>query len=188
MESILKFGNSLISHSNYIHDEIPKLFLKENYSQTISNLNESLKQVYPEENKKKSIFAKLFTSKKNVSIANRINLEVLKNLKKEIDDNLKILYKEVIDYEEIKKYLEAYRQKNSHYYQIITEVLARGELKITKDDFLEQLNLNSLKEILNNKKTRFLTTEVLIKQELIHLNKTIVEHFVIITALEIARD
>lgn len=196
MESILKFGMNLTTHSKYIDEKFPALILSDTHENSIATINTILEKVHEKETdskKKKGFFAKFIVSEKEET-KTTINYSAIEELTKAINKNIKNLSKELLKYDEIRKYLDAYRKKNNQYLGLITKAKEEVKHKLMllkpdeEDDFSEYLTASSIFKIMEDKENRFQTTNHLRKQELVKVNQMIVQHFITINALEMARD
>ncbi len=198
MQSILDFGNSLLPHSKYIHSEIPNLMKSDVNANSITAITSILDSIYvTEETQKKEqgLFAKLFKGEEEAEEPRLlVNRSQLYNLKNTIDSHLDKLKKDLLKYDEIRKYIEAYIAKNKDYYERADEALINinqrlSELNPDDDaDYADYLTTTSIMQIVNDKQTRFATVNLLMKKELLRVNQAIVNHFVTINSLEMARD
>lgn len=199
VKSVLHFGESLSSHSKYIHDELPKLMLSDVHQTSIDTINGIINKVYEEEPKeeksKKSLFSRLFAiSVEDEKPTYVLNPSAINDLKAAIDANISVLSKELIGYDSIRKYMEAYRKKNRSHLMVSTEAANKIKQKLAtldphkEDEYSDFLTVNSQLQIINDKSNRFATTNHLMQQELLKVNQAIVNHFITINALEMARD
>ncbi len=199
IKSVLHFGNSLSIHSKYIHDEIPKLMLSDGHQTSIDTINNIINRVYekqtPEPAKKKGWFSRLFLlSLEEEAPKYVLNPSAIEDLKQAIDTNISTLSKELLGYDAIRKYIEVYRRKNRSHYMVATDMSTKiqeelGSLDPHKDEeYARFLTASSRLQIMNDKSNRFATTNHLMQQELLKINQAIVNHFITINALEMARD
>ena len=189
IQSILHFGDSLSIHSSAIHEEYPKLMLNDSSEKAIIELNELMNKVIPKEKSKTFSFRFLF---KREEKSEGLNEEGVQELKKAIDENLKILSKELVVLEQLLKYINIYRTKNEEYANRLHLAIVNKEQERTllekDDDILKPMQYQSLLQILKDKENRFLTTKNLMNQELLKLYQTITNHFITINALEMAKN
>lgn len=199
IKSVLHFGNSLSAHSKYIHDELPKLVLSDQHQASIDTINEIINRVYsvePQvEKPKKGLFARLFAVDVTEEEPKYVfNPSAIEDLKGAIESNIKSLTDEVVAYDAIRKYIEVYRRKNRSHYIVASDMTNRlrklvSSLDPKKDEDYERfLSASSQLQIMTDKANRFATTNHLMQQELIKVNQALVNHFVTINALEMARD
>ena len=195
--SILKFGNSLTIHSKYIYDELPKLTSSDSNSKSVEVIQELANKVYRREEvkqKNRGIFARLFTFDKEIDSKIVINYDALEELKDVIDDSIEQLSKELLGYDSIRKYLEAYRKKNKYYYETSKRIEdnVQGELSRLnpedEEEYDRYIQLSSLLQIMRDKTNRFKTTNRIAQQDLIRINQSIANHFITINALEMAKN
>lgn len=190
MESVLSFGNSLSVHSKYIYDELPRLSSSDKYESSIENINELISKVY-DRKERKSVFKRLFSTKDNKV---EINLDALKELRENIDENIRVLSEELKSYDSIRQYLEAYRKKNREYLNRSNDKVDEitKELETLNpdddDDFDRLIYLKSLLQIMKDKVNRFSTTNIIARQDLLRISQAIVNHFITINALEMAKN
>lgn len=198
IKSILHFGNSLSIHSKYIHDELPKLMMSDVHDKSVETISHIVDKIYaevPVPKKKRSLFDRLF----GVTMEDNepklvLNPNALQELKDAIDSNIETLSKELLGYDAIRKYIEMYRRKNrSHLLVALTET-EKVEQEVNnlspdkEEEYAAFLLATSRLQIMRDKTNRFSTSNHLMKQELLKVNQAIVNHFITINALEMARD
>lgn len=198
VKSILHFGNSLSVHSKYIHDELPKLMMSDVHDKSVEAINHIVDKVYtkvPVEKRKKSLFERLFlVSGEEEEEKLVLNPDAIQELKDAIDSNIEALSKELLGYDSIRKYIEVYRRKNrSHFLVAMNETEnieqeVKGLSPEKEEEYAAFLIATSRLQIMRDKVNRFSTSNHLMKQELFKVNQAIVNHFITINALEMARD
>ena len=193
IESIIKFGTSLNIHSQYIHDEFPKIMINDSTNESIQSINSTLNEVYTlkQEEKPKSIWERLFAIETTEEPKYILNTQALNELKEKIDKNIQNLSSELLQYNIFRKYIDAYIKKNEIYLNKINNVLK--ELLDEKDrqneeDYSTLLLTSTNLQIIKSKLERFKTSKILMQQELIKINQAIVNHFTTINALEMAKN
>lgn len=194
IDSILNFGNCLAPHSKYIYDELPKLMLGDASSKATETINGIIDKVYVKEEKKKSWFEKIFLveeSDKDSKLS--LNPEAIKELKEAINSNISILSKELLVFDKIRKYIEIYQKKNYEYLTIAKDSVEKLEKENSNytdndEDYVKLLSCNTHLRIMQEKTNRFMTSNQLMKQEIFKINQVIVNHFITINTLEMARD
>ena len=195
IESILNFGNELVPHAKYIYEELPRLVEQDREEDGILAIQEIMDRIYQREEpkKNKNIFMRLF-KKEEGSEEITLDKEVLKELRSKIDENIIVLSKELLGYDAIRKYMEVYRKKNLAYLSI-SKTRAEGlqsDLELlnpeNEDEYPIYLRVASLLQIMKDKVNRFQTTNHITSQELIRINQAIVNHFITINALEMAKN
>lgn len=198
VKSILHFGNSLSVHSKYIHDELPKLMLGDAHDRSIATINDIIDRVYtkqPVVARKKGFLERLFA----ISVEEEkpkvvLNSEAVQELKGAIDQNIEALSKELLGYDTIRRYIEVYRGKNRSHFMVASEEVEKMEDLVAnldphnEEEYAEFLKSTSNLQIMRDKVNRFSTSNYLMKQELLKVNQAIVNHFITINALEMARD
>lgn len=200
IKSVLHFGNCLSIHSKYIHDELPKLMLSDVHQTSIDTINNIIDRVYEKkeitQKKKKGWFVRLFSSVKEESESPEyvLNANAVEELKESIDANISTLSTELLGYDAIRKYIEVYRRKNRTHYIVANDMVSKIQTELEnldphKDEEYEKfLTASSRLQIMTDKSNRFATTNHLMQQELFKVNQAIVNHFITINALEMARD
>lgn len=94
----------------------------------------------------------------------------------------------------VRKYISVYFAKNLEYVNKSSEALALLNERLSKlnpkdtFEYASFLEVNSMKTIMSEKNKRFNVTSSLLNQELYKINTAIVNHFITINALEMARD
>lgn len=197
LSSILYFGDTLINHSKYIHDELPKLELSDVHDSSVSTINNIINKMYQKEKtvpKKNNFFTKFFAVEKTEEEAKLVlNTDAISELRPAIEDNIEALSQELLAYDAIRKYMEVYEKKNRSYYLVATKTSHEIEDSLSKlnlnnpDEYCEFLSTNSKLQAINAKVERFATTSQLLRQEIFKVNQAIVNHFITINALEMAK-
>ena len=182
--SIIAFGDVLANHSKYLSMMFSQILLNDTHDLSVAKINEMINNLSfkKEENEKKSFFKRFLAidieEKKLV-----INEESVKELIKNIEETLKNLKEEYRQYKELLMYTKIYERKNQQFYDKALEITDSKE-EINVEDYNIITNLDYLKE----KASRFKTTDLLIKQNLLSIVGAIKTHNVTINALELARD
>ncbi len=198
VKSILHFGNSLSIHSKYIHDELPRLMMSDAHDKSVETISHIVDKIYtevPVEKKKRSLFDRLF----GVVVEDEepklvLNPDAIQELKDAIDSNIESLSKELLGYDAIRKYIEAYRKKNRSHLLVAMSETEKVEEEVQslnpkkEEDYAAFLLATSRLQIMRDKTNRFSTSNHLMKQELLKVNQAIVNHFITINALEMAKD
>ena len=185
--SVISFGDTLTNHSKYISNMFSKILLSDTHDMSVAKINEMINNLClkKEEPEKKSFLKRFLaidvTDSNNKKIV--LNEESVKELIKNIEGTLKNLKNEYRKYKELLIYTEIYEQKNQEFYQKALEVVESNK-NIDNEDYNLITNLDYLKE----KATRFKTTDLLIKQNLMSIMGSIKTHNITINALELARD
>ena len=102
--------------------------------------------------------------------------------------------KELLTFDLVRKYISVYFAKNLEYVNKSSEALALLNERLSKlnpkdtFEYASFLEVNSMKTIMTEKNKRFNVTSSLLNQELYKINAVIVNHFITINALEMARD
>ena len=190
LSTVLSFGNSLGVHSKYIYSELPKLASNHTFEDSMESINSLIEKVYDKKEVKKGFFKNLFTKKgSNVEI----DLDALAELRRAIDENIKVLSEELEAYDKIRLYLEAYRSKNREYLskanQLVDDI--SEELDVLNPEIDEQFDkyvyLKGLLEMTRNKVEMFNTTNVIARQELLRISQASVTHSLAIDALRLSQ-
>lgn len=201
-KSILMFGDTLAEHSKFIHTKLPSLEMNDTHDKSIQTISEVLNGMYQKndidkETKNKGFWAKIFTKssdENNPSGTIVLKPDAISSLKEAIDENIEILKHELLEYDFIQEYIRIFRNKNLDCYDIVEK--AKNELSlqldsIDKDDdrqYEKLLIASANLQILSNKLNQLNTSNHLMKQELLKINQTIINHFITISSLEMARD
>ena len=193
MNDMMSYGNELSKHFVTINEEEHKLLSGDSNDKSIANINEIIANSYEVIEPKKSFFKWLFledTPNNNITI----KLEAIPKLKDAINANINILSNELLTYDKIRKYIIEYAKKNREYVIKISEIVALLERKINEIDaddpysYIDSMQTSSQLQIAREKQNRFNTSNQLLNQELLKINQAIVNHFITINALEMARD
>ena len=191
IESVINLGNNLVPHLNYIYEEMPKM-LSDNKS--ISDIRTLVDNVYVknEVEESKGLFSRIFKNNKSERI--EIDTNALKKLKDEINDRIIILNSELVGYDKIRRFMEIYRKRNSEYYEKTKEIVGILEEEIksldpdSDKDYDAFLRKRTMLQVMKDKENRFLTANIVAKQELYRLNQMIINHFITINSLTVAKD
>ena len=193
MKDILEYGTSLIPHSTYIHDKLPKML--ENYSDdSITQMTTIIDELYvptTQSDKKAGLFTRMFNADE---VRYTIDKNKLYSLERLIDRTLETLKQELLGYDEIRRYIEVYSKKNREHHKQTETMISTVEEKLDKldsndeEEYSTYLTTTSLLHILNDKANRFSTINILMKKELLRVNLAIVNHFITINSLEMAKN
>ena len=193
INDMMSYGNELSKHFVTINEEEHKLLSGDSNDKSIANINEIITNSYEVIEPKKSFFKWLFledTPSNNITI----KLEVIPKLKEAINTNINILSNELLTYDKIRKYIIEYAKKNREYVIKTSEIVALLENKMNEIDaddpysYIDSMQTSSQLQIAKEKQNRFNTSNQLLNQELFKINQAIVNHFITINALEMARD
>lgn len=186
LNSVMNFGKSLNAEYEVLSSEERKALSINSASLSIQTINDLLSK----KNKpKKSFWSYLiepYEEEKNIT-----DISTLKNA---INDNIKILSKELLTFDLIRKYITVYFHKNNEYSKKSNEILNILNEKLSKINpedaftYASFLEVNTMQQIMKEKNNRFNVTRTLLNQELFKINQIIINHFVTINALEMARD
>lgn len=198
MQSIMDFGNGLMPHSKFIHSKLPALMQSDINEKTITNINSIISDIYVKEEQEQpeqGFLSRIFNGEKEQPAPKiRINRRRLYDLNDTINDNIARLKKELLEYDGIRKYIEEYAKKNKLYLQASEEATEEITIQLAEldpesdEDYAKYLTTSSLLQIVNDKTNRFQTVSLLMKKELLRVNQAIVNHFITINSLEMARD
>ena len=192
INDMMSYGNELSKHFVTINEEEHKLLSGDSNDKSIANINEIITNSYEVIEPKKSFFKWLFVEEKSNNIT--IKLEAIPKLKEAINTNINILSNELLTYDKIRKYIIEYAKKNREYVIKTSEIVALLENKINEVNpndpygYIDSLQVSSQLQIARKKQNRFNTSNQLLNQELFKINQAIVNHFITINALEMARD
>ena len=193
MQMILDYGNELLPHSEYIHAELPKM-LSTNMDDTISKMTDIIDVLYmptTSSSKKAGLFTRVFNSDE---VKYTINKNKLYELERLINRELEQLKRELLGYDSMRKYMELYSKKNREYYQATTTVIDSINERLAtidssdEEQYSDYLTTTSFLHIVNDKANRFATVNLLMRKELLEVNQAIVNHFITINSLEMAKD
>lgn len=198
IKSVLHFGNSLSIHSKYIHDELPRLMLSDENQNSIDTINSIINRIYIKTDfpkNKQSLFSRLFSiSVDEEKPKYELNPSAIRDLKNAIDKNITTLSNEILGYDAIRKYIEVYIKKNRSHYIVSAEMVKKIEEELKSlspqidKQYSKYLTTSSQLQIMTDKTNRFATTNQLMQQELLKVSQAIVNHFITINSLEMARD
>ena len=192
MQMVLDYGNELYPHSEYIHDELPGM-LNTNMDDSITKMSDIIDVLYvpTTSSQKASFFSRIFNSD-NVKCT--IDKNKLYDLERIIERELEQLKKELLEYDAMRKYIELYSKKNKEYYQETVRMSEKLNERLTtidsndEEQYSNYLTTTSFLHIINDKANRFFTVNLIMKKELLKVNQAIVNHFITINSLEMAKD
>ncbi len=193
LDSILSLGSSLFHSADYIYTEMPKLIANDPIEKSIETINQTLQNIYKNDNKKSSFFTKWFLRKKENKVdIKRIDLSFVSRLKESIEENIQILSQELIGYSHIQDYIVVYYQKNLAYLKMVTLELEKIEgentLTTSDEDYAKLLQMRTRVQLLKDKKNHFEVSNQLMKQQLLQVNQTMLSHSLTLNALEMAKN
>lgn len=186
LSEIMKFGDALNGEYELVTSEERKALESDSSALSIQTINDLLSR----KNKpKKGFWASLFEPYEEEK-----NITDVPTLKEAINKNIMILSRELLTFDLVRKYISVYFAKNQEYVNKSSEALALLNERLSKlnpkdtFEYASFLEVNSMKTIMTEKNKRFNVTSSLLNQELYKINAAIVNHFITINALEMARD
>ena len=186
LSEIMKFGDALNGEYELVTSEERKALESDSSALSIQTINDLLSR----KNKpKKGFWASLFEPYEEEK-----TITDIPTLKEAINKNITILSRELLTFDLVRKYISVYFAKNLEYVNKSSEALTLLNERLSKlnpNDTFEYasfLEVNSMKTIMTEKNKRFNVTSSLLNQELYKINAAIVNHFITINALEMARD
>ena len=186
LSEIMKFGDALNGEYELVTSEERKALESDSSALSIQTINDLLSK---KNKRKKGFWASLFEPYEEEK-----NITDVPTLKEAINKNITILSRELLTFDLVRKYISVYFAKNLEYVNKSSEALALLNDKLSKLDpkdtfeYASFLEVNSMKTIMTEKNKRFNVTSSLLNQELYKINAAIVNHFITINALEMARD
>jgi hypothetical protein len=199
-KSILQYGNVLSPHLEFIHNGFNELVLNDSHEKAIKTIQDMIDDMYkkPVIEEKSKGFLSWLLGKPAVLVSEEPTFELtgraIESLRYSIDANIETLSKELLGYDFIRQYIEEYRKKNRIYYlkskEAVEDLKKQLETLSPEDDemFSDYLAVSGRLRIMADKETRFGNSNFLMKQELVKVNQTMINHFITINALEMARD
>lgn len=186
LSEIMKFGDALNGEYELVTSEERKALESDSSALSIQTINDLLSR----KNKpKKGFWASLFEPYEEEK-----TITDIPTLKETINKNIVILSRELLTFDLVRKYISVYFAKNLEYVNKSSEALALLNERLSKlnpkdtFEYASFLEVNSMKTIMTEKNKRFNVTSSLLNQELYKINAAIVNHFITINALEMARD
>lgn len=186
LSEIMKFGDALNGEYELVTSEERKALESDSSALSIQTINDLLSR----KNKpKKGFWASLFEPYEEEK-----TITDIPTLKEAINKNIMILSRELLTFDLVRKYISVYFAKNLEYVNKSSEALALLNERLSKlnpkdtFEYASFLEVNSMKTIMTEKNKRFNVTSSLLNQELYKINAAIVNHFITINALEMARD
>lgn len=182
----MKFGDALSGEYELVTSEERKALESDSSALSIQTINDLLSK---KNKRKKGFWASLFEPYEEEK-----NITDVPTLKEAINKNITILSRELLTFDLVRKYISVYFAKNLEYVNKSSEALALLNERLSKlnpkdtFEYASFLEVNSMKTIMTEKNKRFNVTSSLLNQELYKINAAIVNHFITINALEMARD
>lgn len=186
LSEIMKFGDALSGEYELVTSEERKALESDSSALSIQTINDLLSK---KNKRKKGFLASLFEPYEEEK-----NITDVPTLKEAINKNITILSRELLTFDLVRKYISVYFAKNLEYVNKSSEALALLNERLSKlnpkdtFEYASFLEVNSMKTIMTEKNKRFNVTSSLLNQELYKINAAIVNHFITINALEMARD
>lgn len=186
ISEIMKFGDALNGEYELVTSEERKVLESDSSALSIQTINDLLSK---KNKRKKGFWASLFEPYEEEK-----TITDIPTLKEAINKNIVILSKELLTFDLVRKYISVYFAKNLEYVNKSSEALALLNERLSKlnpkdtFEYASFLEVNSMKTIMTEKNKRFNVTSSLLNQELYKINAAIVNHFITINALEMARD
>lgn len=186
LSEIMKFGDALNGEYELVTSEERKALESDSSALSIQTINDLLSK---KNKRKKGFWALLFEPYEEEK-----TITDIPTLKEAINKNIVILSKELLTFDLVRKYISVYFAKNLEYVNKSSEALALLNERLSKlnpkdtFEYASFLEVNSMKTIMTEKNKRFNVTSSLLNQELYKINAAIVNHFITINALEMARD
>lgn len=186
LSEIMKFGDALNGEYELVTSEERKALESDSSALSIQTINDLLSK---KNKRKKGFWASLFEPYEEEK-----TITDIPTLKEAINKNIVILSKELLTFDLVRKYISVYFAKNLEYVNKSSEALALLSERLSKlnpkdtFEYASFLEVNSMKTIMTEKNKRFNVTSSLLNQELYKINAVIVNHFITINALEMARD
>lgn len=186
LSEIMKFGDALNGEYELVTSEERKALESDSSALSIQTINDLLSK---KNKRKKGFWASLFEPYEEEK-----NITDVSTLKEAINKNITILSRELLTFDLVRKYISVYFAKNLEYVNKSSEALALLNERLSKlnpkdtFEYASFLEVNSMKTIMTEKNKRFNVTSSLLNQELYKINAAIVNHFITINALEMARD
>lgn len=186
LSEIMKFGDALNGEYELVTSEERKALESDSSALSIQTINDLLSK---KNKRKKGFWASLFEPYEEEK-----TITDIPTLKEAINKNITILSRELLTFDLVRKYISVYFAKNLEYVNKSSEALALLNERLSKlnpkdtFEYASFLEVNSMKTIMTEKNKRFNVTSSLLNQELYKINAAIVNHFITINALEMARD
>lgn len=186
LSEIMKFGDALNGEYELVTSEERKALESDSSALSIQTINDLLSK---KNKRKKGFWASLFEPYEEEK-----TITDIPSLKEVINKNITILSRELLSFDLVRKYISVYFAKNLEYVNKSSEALALLNERLSKlnpkdtFEYASFLEVNSMKTIMTEKNKRFNVTSSLLNQELYKINAAIVNHFITINALEMARD
>ena len=196
--TIAQYGSKVSKHSKYINDALHGIMSADTLDHSVEGLNSLLGEVTTEEElpsqKKRNFLARFFkTEEPKPKTIRKINVDKLDDVQEEVSEQVETLTTELKGYEFIKKYIEVFLGKLyehlenlKKYYKTIEDETVDESLDEI-EQYTKTLDINSKKEIVLDKINSFETMILLMKQELVTVHRSIINHFMTINSLQTSK-
>ncbi len=196
LTSIAGYGSSISKHSKYINDALHEIMFADTLEHSLDEINKLLGEVSYEETlpaPKPSFLDRVFGLEEPAKKVRKYNPSKIGAIETQVDVQIESLTKELQGYEYIKRYIEVYLSKLTEYLKRLKQCkdyIDTSELDESMDElsrFTQMLNQSSSQEIIQDKITTFETMILLMKQELIAVHRSIINHFITINSLQTSK-
>lgn len=192
MNSIVNFGNDLLSHSEFINSKTGKLILNREMdvsSDLTMEITNKISLSIPSPKKRKLLFTKhlLFLKKTISSLTSPLKSD--QDLDLTINKIMNALQQAMIEYDQILKFWGLFQQKIAEHLFTIQEVLNQTEEEnLPNNSNIAVVLQNSTHlGLIEDKKSAFEKIDTYITAEIIRINQAIMDHSVSLKALTISK-
>ena len=197
LSAIADYGLSVSKHSKYINDALHQIMFADTLEHSLDEINRLLGEVSYEEELPRTheptFLERLFAVEEPVQTIKKYNPSKISDIETQVDIQISSLTKELQGYEYIKRYIEVYLRKLTEYLERLKQYrdsMDTSELDPELDEltkFTQSLNRSSAEKIIQDKITTFETMILLMKQELMAVHCSIINHFVTINSLQTSK-
>ena len=196
--TIAEYGLPISRHSRYINNALHDIISSDTLEHSLDNINTLLGEASYEQEvaspKKRGFLSRIFELEpEKPQVVIKYDYEKIGGIESRVDEQITILTKELRGYELIKKYIEAYLRKLNEYLRYLKayyKTIEVSEVEADLDEiesFTRTLDQNSSREIILDKINSFETMILLMKQELVTVHRSIINHFITINALQTSK-
>lgn len=170
--AISSFGKELSEHSFIIADEYLKIAeMETGENKVICNIQEELDKLSP-----KNDIRLFFRRKLSATQKTEQNKNILNNLNKFLQEKEKTLYEQIEHFGYLKKLIAIYIYRLNNYILELENMMKNGEEINFNSNFLENMDTEIIKQILNDKLTDFKKSLIMSTQQYQKINMLLGTH------------
>ncbi len=182
IKSVLGFGKKLEIYNNYLNTIFPYSLHFELDKETAEKVSKAFDNFIDTTNNKSPSKSRGLFGKRQQNEPTKItgiDENQMYLFTKILEEELEKLKEELLEFADVRTYLEAYRDKNMDYLDVVTNAY---------EEILNKVDSETVCEILRSKKDKFDIAISSLNRELRIVNQSIVNYFVAINAIEIVKN